>query len=41
MHPNPEQALCDGQQSLTFKEFSNLIVDLTKMSKILNKKLVI
>ncbi|GAB6137024.1 3-deoxy-7-phosphoheptulonate synthase [Halanaerobaculum tunisiense] len=39
MHPNPEEALCDGQQSLTFKDFSNLITDLNGVASVINKKL--
>jgi 3-deoxy-7-phosphoheptulonate synthase len=28
VHPHPEQALCDGEQSLTFGEFRNMMDDL-------------
>ncbi|MBR9706118.1 3-deoxy-7-phosphoheptulonate synthase [Candidatus Pacearchaeota archaeon] len=28
IHPNPDKALCDGKQSLTFSEFENLLKEL-------------
>ncbi|AGB41620.1 phospho-2-dehydro-3-deoxyheptonate aldolase [Halobacteroides halobius DSM 5150] len=39
IHPNPEEALCDGGQSLTMKGFSKLMHDLTGVADVVNKKL--
>jgi 3-deoxy-7-phosphoheptulonate synthase len=33
VHNNPEKALCDGQQSLSLPEFSQLMTDLKKIAK--------
>ena len=39
VHYDPETALCDGAQSLTPNEFSNLCNDLKKIAPIVNKKI--
>ncbi|MCK8825131.1 3-deoxy-7-phosphoheptulonate synthase [Fuchsiella alkaliacetigena] len=39
-HPQPEQALCDGQQSLTPEEFGDLIADLKRVAAAVNKKII-
>ncbi|MCR5791684.1 MAG: 3-deoxy-7-phosphoheptulonate synthase [Lachnospiraceae bacterium] len=36
-HPNPETALSDGPQSLTFEQFDNLCNDLRPFAKLMNK----
>lgn len=36
-HPNPEEALCDGRQSLCLEDFSNLFHDLKKMAEFCRK----
>ncbi|SJZ32464.1 3-deoxy-7-phosphoheptulonate synthase [Selenihalanaerobacter shriftii] len=41
MHPNPAEALCDGEQSLTISDFALLIDDLEKVAKAVNKSLII
>lgn len=38
IHPNPDQALKDGRQSLNLTEFDTLIEDLKKFSHFANKK---
>lgn len=40
VHPNPRQALCDGAQSLNLKELENLVKQVRKIAKILDKKVV-
>lgn len=35
VHPNPEKALCDGDQSLNFTEFNNLMNQLHNLTKLL------
>ena len=39
VHNEPEKALCDSQQSLTFEGFKNLMADLKKIAPILNRHL--
>ena len=39
VHPNPDQALSDGPQSLTFNQFDKLLIDLKKISKMTEKPL--
>jgi len=39
VHPNPQEALCDGPQSLTPKNFIALMNDLRKMTAMTGKKL--
>jgi len=39
VHPDPDRALSDGQQSLTFSQFKNLMKDLKPLVKLLKKKL--
>ncbi len=39
VHPNPDQALKDGAQSLTFDNFRQLMAQLTPLASALNKKL--
>jgi len=41
MHPNPEEALCDGGQSLTPQGFSELVRSLERIAKAVDKKLAI
>ena len=39
VHPHPEVALSDGNQSLTPEEFDKLMKDLSKLAKVMGKKL--
>lgn len=39
VHPNPQEALCDGPQSLTPDNFTAMMADLRKMAAHLGKKL--
>jgi len=39
IHPNPEEALCDGPQALTFDAFSQLMVQLKPLAQALGKKM--
>ena len=39
VHPNPDQALKDGAQSLTFDNFRQLMAQLTPLASAVNKKL--
>ncbi len=39
VHPNPEQALADGPQSLTFDNFRKLISQLKIMARVMNRTL--
>lgn len=39
MHPNPAEALCDGQQSLTPNNFIDLMSDLKKIAGIVGRKM--
>lgn len=41
VHYRPEDALCDGQQSLTIEEFSKLMKDLHGLTKVMGKGLQI
>jgi len=34
VHPNPEDALCDGKQSLRFEDFTELIKDVDSMARV-------
>ena len=36
VHPHPDEALCDGQESLTPAEFTELIGDLRPIAKAVN-----
>jgi 3-deoxy-7-phosphoheptulonate synthase len=40
VHFNPEQALCDGQQSLSLDEFSLLMTDLKKIAAAVDRVLL-
>ena len=39
MHPNPAEALCDGQQSLTPSNFIDLMSDLKKITGVVGRKM--
>jgi len=39
MHPNPAEALCDGQQSLTPDNFIDLMSDLKKIAGVMGRKM--
>ncbi len=39
LHPHPEQAQCDGRQSLSFEEFDELMQHLSSMVSLFGKKL--
>lgn len=39
VHPNPEEALCDGPQALTFEIFSKLMDELRSLAPALGKKM--
>jgi 3-deoxy-7-phosphoheptulonate synthase len=39
VHPNPEEALCDGAQSLNPANFTAMMDDLRRISAVMNKKL--
>jgi 3-deoxy-7-phosphoheptulonate synthase len=39
VHYRPEEALCDGQQSLSPDEFARLMVDLTKIAKAVGREI--
>ena len=41
VHPNPEEALCDGQQSLTLDGFDKLMKKLAAVAEISDKKLAV
>ncbi|MGM0472496.1 MAG: 3-deoxy-7-phosphoheptulonate synthase [Bacillota bacterium] len=41
VHPNPQDALCDGEQSLTLTDFSNLVTELDQVAGAMNRKLVV
>ncbi|MBM7555403.1 3-deoxy-7-phosphoheptulonate synthase [Halanaerobacter jeridensis] len=41
VHPNPEEALCDGQQSLTLDGYDQLMKELSAVAEISNKKLAV
>ncbi|ADL13403.1 3-deoxy-7-phosphoheptulonate synthase [Acetohalobium arabaticum] len=41
MHPNPEEALCDGQQSLTLDDFSQLVDELNRVAQAVDKRLAV
>lgn len=40
VHPHPENAICDGAQSLTPNDFKILYADLVKISEIVDKKVM-
>jgi 3-deoxy-7-phosphoheptulonate synthase len=40
VHPEPESALSDAEQSLTFEDFRDLMKDITTLSRLLNKKMI-
>ncbi|MCK8827442.1 3-deoxy-7-phosphoheptulonate synthase [Natroniella acetigena] len=40
IHPRPEEALCDGQQSLLPQDFGNLITELERIAQAIDRKLV-
>jgi 3-deoxy-7-phosphoheptulonate synthase len=40
VHNNPEEALCDGQQSLSPDEFTNLMSDLHKVAGAVNREIL-
>ncbi len=39
VHPNPDEALSDGPQSLTFEMFEEMMKQLKEISKVVNKKM--
>lgn len=39
VHPDPQQALCDGPQSLTPTNFTAMMADLRKIASVMNKKI--
>ncbi|WP_372713081.1 3-deoxy-7-phosphoheptulonate synthase [Ilyobacter sp.] len=39
VHNDPENALCDGAQSLTPKDFAEVMVDVKKIAELVNKKM--
>lgn len=39
VHPNPSQALCDGPQSLTPENFSEVMNDIRKMAELMDREL--
>lgn len=39
VHPNPREALCDGEQSLTPEQFADLLVELEPICKAVGKRL--
>lgn len=41
VHPNPEEALCDGDQSLRPQGFSELMEELSQIAQIKNRKLAV
>lgn len=40
VHPDPKSALSDGEQSLNFDEFNNLMGDIYGLSKLLKKEII-
>ena len=40
VHYKPEEALCDGQQSLSLTEFSQLMKDLKKVAQAVGREIV-
>jgi len=40
VHYNPEEALCDGEQSLSLDEFKNLMVDLRLVANAIGRKIL-
>jgi hypothetical protein len=36
VHPDPQHALCDGRQSLTFEEFEQTVIVCRKIREIVN-----
>jgi 3-deoxy-7-phosphoheptulonate synthase len=38
VHPKPDQALSDGKQSLSIPQFSDLMIELKKIGKVMGKK---
>ncbi len=39
VHPQPEQALCDGAQSLTVEKFAALAGDLDRLAVVMGRRL--
>jgi 3-deoxy-7-phosphoheptulonate synthase len=39
MHPEPEEALCDGSQSLTADEFTNYVTEVKRYLETAGKQL--
>ncbi len=39
MHPNPVEALCDGPQSLTPDNFTEMMADLRRMAEVMGRKM--
>jgi 3-deoxy-7-phosphoheptulonate synthase len=37
VHPHPEEAICDGAQSLTPTDFKKLYEDICKIANVVNK----
>ena len=40
VHPEPDKALCDGPQSLTFKQFAELMREIAPLCRVMRKSLV-
>jgi 3-deoxy-7-phosphoheptulonate synthase len=41
VHPNPEAALCDGQQSLTFEQFDGIMRRVRKVAEAFGKEMMV
>ncbi|MFC1678572.1 3-deoxy-7-phosphoheptulonate synthase, partial [Patescibacteria group bacterium] len=39
-HPEPEKAICDGQQSLNFEEFESLYSEMKQLTGFMDKSLI-
>ncbi len=39
VHPNPEEALCDGEQSLNCQKFSRMMVELKKIAAVIGREI--
>jgi len=40
VHPEPDKALCDGPQSLTFRQFDQMMKEIVPLAKVMGKTLV-
>jgi 3-deoxy-7-phosphoheptulonate synthase len=41
VHPDPDQAVSDGRQSLTYKEFATLMVDVARIAAAVDRNLAV